>query len=175
MWMWMWMWIHYFNAQGTLDLFVIFDLLSSCPASNSFRLKFTLSSVFISIQYFSIRFRYLIHVIESKLNCPIIPLLSGCGCRCESECACVRARSCQFTQCQTIEVDADICEIIYIESVQCRKTKTMTTPTNTNSCNCDWMYFDYQFSETVHSFVSCAFACIVWKCVCVWWRVCGRM
>ena len=36
---------------------------------------------------------------------------------------------------------------------------TTTTTTNANSCNCDWMYFDYQFSETVYSFDLYAFAC----------------
>lgn len=81
----------------------------------SIQFDWNLSSILISIQYFSIRFRYLIHVIES---CSIVPSrLLRVG-------ASADVGVSHSYECQTIEVDADVCEMYGRSTITVAKTTT---------------------------------------------------
>lgn len=138
-----------------------FDLLSaSCLSAHRIQFDWNLSSILISIQYFSIRFRYLIHVIES---CSIVPSCYSVWGSSADVGVSILAYERAPMPFHTMSNNRSWCW--YVRNVQKEyyysgeNDDDDDDDVGNNSCNCDWIYISIiNFSETVHSFDLYAFA-----------------
>lgn len=128
-----------YRSRHTLDLFVIFDLLSfSCLTLNSIRLKYIENFYFHSIFFYSISIFNTCNRI--MFDCPNLV---------NARAAADMGVSLQtLVPIHTMSNNRSWCW--YVQNIHWRSTCSIhyndeNDDDDNNSCNCDWIYFDYQF------------------------------
>lgn len=152
----LWMWIHYFNALGTHSICLLFLIYYHLV---SHRIQFDWN-IYIECFYFHSIFFYSILIFNTcnriKLHCPILlqrRARTDVGVSVHSAGTSARALVPIHTMSNNRSWCWNVRMLLHYNVENDNK--------HHQSCNRDWMYFDYQFLETVHSFVLCGCS-MVW-------------